>query len=370
MGAARAERALAVLLLPFAFLVMVGGGMGLIWLWHDNRAPFWIGVCTIVLVATLASWVSGVTGRRGRRMRWAAERVGVHPGGTADAGQQSLEPGQHQQDSRALMLEVLSRVGAMQRDLDVLMGEFTAEQRSGSGRHSGPILVDIRDNADLLDDDDFDDLHAFDDRLDDELGSPLEDGRDIGALDDQLQQIEDLLEFSHSDSQTGSGPTSSEDAEDADNPEPQPDSADAPAEAAAEPEPARPSVPAQPDPVDTGVSAGAAETADPPGPERRLRRLVRDRRPSPQWDSIPAPREPVQVIELPRDDESLLDDDDDDYFGENFDEIDGGDEAGADTPAMDGSTHAEDGGTITDEDDSADEDARSQDVSEHPKDGR
>src|SRR5262245_25723745 len=121
-SSAWAERTLAVLLLPFAFLVMVGGGAGLIWLWQDYRSQFWIGVCAVAVLALLASTGTSVAGRQQRRIRWLS--------GRDDAELPVREPlsASHSGDTHALLMEVLSRVDNLQRDLDVIMGEFSTEQ--------------------------------------------------------------------------------------------------------------------------------------------------------------------------------------------------------------------------------------------------
>src|SRR5690242_11817617 len=74
-----AERTLGVLLLPLAFVVMVGGGAGLVWLWRDYRSQLWIAAAVLVVAAALAhsGWAAG--NRQKRRARWLTKRMGITP---------------------------------------------------------------------------------------------------------------------------------------------------------------------------------------------------------------------------------------------------------------------------------------------------
>lgn len=365
MGLAWAERTLVVLLLPFAFVVMVGGGTGMIWLWRDYGAQFWIGLCVIAILAVLASVAWSVTSRYQRRRQWLAQRAGpaADQATDDDSAQRRSAAELETADSRELMLEMLSRIDVMQRNLDVLMGEFTSvQQRAGSGRHAGPIMVDLRDDIEILDgDEDFDDLDDFEDTND------FDDLPDFDGLDEDPDSLDELSDVSLNDEKHAESSPS------------QLETPMAGRDAGETPEDSTNPFPGSPDPehdraAGSGDSLAAeAETGEDTSreihqaPERRMRRLVQDHTSTQQRDSIPAPREPVQVIELPRDDQRdmEIEDDDDDYFGAGFDDIDEGGRVGVDsvTDLRDDSAHGTDAGrgdTMNDgDDDERPRDARS-----------
>jgi type II secretory pathway pseudopilin PulG len=177
-----ANRIRAVLLLPFAFVVMVGGGAGIIWLWRDYRAQLWVGLCAITIVGLLASSAARTLSRSRRRTRWEDERTGAARA-EADQAEVVLEENFRTRaerrraaalvdplstaDPTELMAEVLAGIEAMQQHLSVLVSQVATEQKVSSGRHASPVMVDIRDEVTDLSD--LDDDLLDDDLLDDDI---------------------------------------------------------------------------------------------------------------------------------------------------------------------------------------------------------